>query len=112
TTVDSEPSTKIPPTLRPARRTSLGHFRLTDSPRTRRAATPATSGIRDIAGCGQSVTNPTDTAIPRGAVIHRAPDLPRPWLWRWATTTAGRPGRAPARARSWVDGTTSCTSSE
>src|SRR5690606_7424661 len=49
---------------------------------------------------------------PRGAVIHRAPDLPRPWLWRWATTTAGRPGRAPARARSWVDGTTSCTSSE
>src|SRR5690606_7424662 len=64
TTVDSEPSTKIPPTLRPARRTSLGHFRLTDSPRTRRAATPATSGIRDIAGCGQSVTNPTDTAIP------------------------------------------------
>src|SRR5690606_21921004 len=99
-------------TFFPEEMMSLGHLRVTDQPKTRRAAMPATRGIRGQVATGQSGTKPTDTATPLGADDHRAPERPRPSLWRWATTTAARSALAFSRARSWVEGTTSCTSNE
>jgi hypothetical protein len=74
------------------------------------AAKPATREARDECG-DQSESNATVTANARGDVTQSLPPLPRPEVWRSATTTTGR-SRKIDLATSWVEVTSSKTCTE
>src|SRR5262249_26623072 len=75
-------STRMPPSLRPSSRRSLGHFSLVRSPQAVAAATPAAMGARACAG----ITQEARKALPGGA-SQRRPRRPRPSVWCSARTT-------------------------
>ncbi len=68
------PSTRIPATLRPPSRTSLGHFSRACGPTTSAVATPAASGS---SRSGSRITTDSSSALPAGAT-HVLPWRPRP----------------------------------
>src|SRR6476620_10314462 len=107
TTRPSADSPRIPATLWPPIRTSLGCFNVGSSPVTVRIAsaqasapTTVSSGNRAASTCGRSCTEQR-TLVP-GAASQRRPRRPRPSVCSSATATApSGPSKGSSR---WVDG--------